>query len=119
MMQKKFGIAVVAALLASPLAAQAQRLEERRQGDECEGQSAAGPFGRVVGGVVGGVTGGVGAVLGGDDTRRFNDFALREHRSSYRYDEQLRPGVRLPLEGVTYDERRQGYGGGTRWPYEI
>jgi hypothetical protein len=58
-------------------------------------------------------------LLGVDQEPRFRDFALREHRSAFRYDEQLVPGARLPLTGVTYYAVPPEYGVDARYRYTI
>jgi hypothetical protein len=75
-----------------------------------EGNAAAGPVGAVVGGAVGAVAGGVGGLLGVDQRPRFHEYVVREHRPSYRYDEDLRVGVVLPPDGVRYYEVPPEYG---------
>jgi hypothetical protein len=118
-MQRKFGIAVLAALIASPLVANAQGpvggAASGAANGAAAGNAAAGP----IGGVVGGATGAVGGLLGVDQEPRFRDFALREHRSAFRYDEQLVPGARLPLSGVTYYPVPPEYGVDPRYRYTI
>jgi hypothetical protein len=115
-MQRKFGIAVLAALIASPLAANAQGpvggAANGAANGAAAGNAAAGP----IGGVVGGATGAVGGLLGVDQEPRFRDFALREHRSAFRYDV---PGARLPLSGVTYYPVPPEYGVDPRYRYTI
>src|ERR1700730_14649992 len=101
-MQKKFGIAVVTALLASPLAAQAQGIPGGAARGAAEGAAVGGPVGGAVGGVVGGVAGGVGGLLGVDEGPRFHDYVIREHRSSYRHSEDTRVGMILPSAGINY-----------------
>jgi hypothetical protein len=122
-MQKKVGIAVLAALIAAPAAVSAQGViggaENGVQRGADEGNAAAGPIGGLIGGAVGGATGAVGGLLGVDQGPRFRDYALREHRSAFRYDEQLRPGVRLPLSGVTYYLVPSEYGVDPRYRYTI
>lgn len=66
------------------------------------GGNAAGPLGAIVGGAIGAATGTVGGILGVEDRPRFREYAIRERRPSYRYREDLRVGVVLPQEGVTY-----------------
>ena len=63
-MRKKFGIAVVVALLAAPVAVHAQGVIGGMQRGAAEGSYAAGPVGGVVGGAVGGAVGGVNGALG-------------------------------------------------------
>ena len=46
----------------------------------------------------------VGGILGVDDRPRFREYVVRERRPSYRYREEVRVGVVLPEEGVTYYE---------------
>ncbi|MGA2638313.1 DUF1236 domain-containing protein [Methylocella sp.] len=118
-MQRKFGIAVLAALIASPLAANAQGPVGGAANGAAAGNAAGGPIGGMVGGVGGGATGAVGGLLGVDQEPRFRDFALREHRSAFRYDEQVVPGARLPLSGVTYYPVPPEYGVDPRYRYTI
>jgi hypothetical protein len=109
MMQKKFGIAVVAALAAAPFAVHAQGMvggmTNGMERGAAQGNAAAGPIGGLAGGVVGGVSGGVGGLLGADQSGPFSAYAMREGRSSYRYDSQLQPGAILPRQGVAYYRR--------------
>ena len=119
MIERKFGIAVVAALLATPLAAQAQGVAGGAENGAAQGKAAAGPVGGVIGGVAGGVTGGVTGLLGADQSPRFRDYALRERRSAFRFDQRLEPGVRLPLAGVTYYPVPPEYGVNPRYRYTI
>jgi hypothetical protein len=101
-MQKKFGIAVVTALLASPFAVQAQGIPAGAERGAAEGSAVGGPVGGAVGGVVGGVAGGIGGLLGVDQAPRFHDYVIREHRSSYRYDEDPQVGMILPSTGIAF-----------------
>jgi Protein of unknown function (DUF1236) len=101
-MQKRFGIAVVTALLASPFAAQAQGVPAGAERGAAEGSAVGGPVGGAVGGVVGGVAGGIGGLLGAEQIPRFHDYVIREHRSAYVYAEDPRVGMILPAAGITY-----------------
>jgi hypothetical protein len=118
-MQKKFGIAVVTALLASPLAAQAQGVPAGAERGAAEGGAVGGPVGAAVGGVVGGVAGGVGGLLGADQAPRFHDYVIREHRSSYRYSEDPRVGMILPSTGVVFYRVPREYGVSPRYRYTV
>ncbi|PNG27265.1 DUF1236 domain-containing protein [Methylocella silvestris] len=118
-MQKRFGIAVVAALIAAPAALQAQGLVGGAQGGAAQGDARGGPIGGVVGGVVGGATGAATGVLGLDQAPQFRDYALREHRSSFRFDRRLQAGERLPLTGVTYYPVPKEYGVDARYRYTV
>jgi hypothetical protein len=93
---------VVLATLALPLAAQAQGTVRGAQEGAAEGGRAAGPLGAIVGGAVGAATGTVGGILGIDDRPRFREYVVRERRPSYLYSSDVRVGVVLPEEGVTY-----------------
>jgi len=100
-----------AALIAAaiPISAGAQgTLRGAEQGAE-DGARAAGPLGAIVGGAVGAATGTVGAILGVDDRPRFREYVVRERRPSYRYSDDLRVGVVLPDDGVTYYEMPPEY----------
>jgi hypothetical protein len=101
-MQKKLGIAVVAALLVSPLAAQAQGLIGGAERGAETGARAAGPVGGIVGGAVGAAAGTVGGILGVEERPRFRQYVVREHHPSYHYDQDLRDGAILPERGVEY-----------------
>jgi hypothetical protein len=57
MMQKRFGMAVVTALLASPFAVQARGIPAGAERGADEGSAVGGPVGGVVGGVAGGIGG--------------------------------------------------------------
>jgi hypothetical protein len=79
-----------------------------------EGERAAGPVGAVVGGTVGAVVGGVTGILGVDERPRFHSYVVEHHTASYRYGGDVRVGVVLPEEGVTYydvpaEYRAHGY----------
>ena len=113
MTERKFGIAVVAALLATPLAAQAQGVPGGAEKGAAQGNAAAGPVGGA--GDVSGSTG----LVGADQASRFRDYALREHRSAIQFDERLQPGVRLPLAGVTYYAVPPEFGVSPRYRYTI
>ena len=107
---------LTAALLAFPLAAQAQILQGTQDGaanGAAQGNAAAGPLGGIVGGAIGAgvgaatgavgtATGIVGHVLGADERPRFRDYVEQEHYPSYRYKRPLRVGSTLPRGGITY-----------------
>lgn len=96
-----------AALSAVPLAANAQS-------DTAVGAGTGAVTGAIVGGPVGAVVGaGIGAVAGGisDQNRpRFREYVGHERRSSYRYDGDVRVGVMLPRDRVSYYEVPSEYG---------
>lgn len=90
------------ALLALPLAAQAQgTIRGAAEGAEA-GAAAAGPVGGVVGGAVGAATGTVGGILGVDDRPRFRSYVRERNVRSYDYDGRVAVGSTLPASGVTY-----------------
>lgn len=100
-------ILLTGALLCIALVSTAAHAQGTVRGAEegaAAGGNAAGPVGAIVGGAIGAAAGTVGGVLGVDDRPRFREYAIRERRSSYRYREDLRVGVVLPQEGVTYYE---------------
>ena len=66
--------------------------------------AVAGPVGAIVGGTVGAAAGTAGAILGVEDRPRFREYVVRERIPSYRYEHELRVGVILPEQGVTYYE---------------
>lgn len=82
------------------------------------GAATGAATGAITGGVVGGPVGaGVGAVVGAiaggiaeDQQPRFRQYVVTQGRPSYRYTEEVRPGVVLPSNGVTYYEVPAEYG---------
>jgi hypothetical protein len=92
------------ALLALPLAAQAQGTIRGAQEGAAQGERDAGPIGAVVGGVLGAAAGTVGGILGVEDRPRFREYVVRERHPSYRYSDDFRVGAVLPESGVTYYE---------------
>jgi len=104
MKTKILAAATLAAIIALPLAAQAQGTVRGAQEGADAGAHAAGPVGAIVGGTVGAVAGTVGGILGVDDRPRFREYVVEEHVPSYTYREPVRSGVVLPEEGVTYYE---------------
>jgi len=103
-MRKAFLAAATLAALSIPVAAQAQGTVRGAEQGAAEGGRAAGPLGAIVGGAMGAAAGTVGGILGVDDRPRFREYSYRERRPSYRYNEDLRVGVELPSDGVTYYE---------------
>jgi hypothetical protein len=102
-MQPKLLVPMIAlALLALPMAAQAQGTVRGAQEGAAQGDRAAGPVGAVVGGALGAVAGTVGGILGVDDQPRFRTYVREQHVPSYRYDSDFRVGVMLPENGITY-----------------
>jgi hypothetical protein len=92
------------ALLALPVAAQAQGTVRGAQEGAAQGERAAGPVGAVVGGALGAVAGTVGGILGVEERPRFRAYVVEQRLPSYRYEEDFRVGAVLPQEGVTYYE---------------
>jgi len=90
------------ALLALPVAAQAQGTVRGAERGAAQGERDAGPVGAVVGGTVGAVAGTIGGILGVEDRPRFREYVVRERHPSYRYDNDFRVGAMLPESGVTY-----------------
>ncbi len=66
------------------------------------GAAVAGPLGAVVGEAVGAVTGGMAQLLGIDQKVRFREFIQAEHLPSFPVQTELKPGLCLSLEEVTY-----------------
>ncbi len=107
---------VASAILALPVAAQAQVVNGTVNGAQngaAQGDNIGGPIGGIVGGAIGAgvgaatgavgdATGLVGDVLGVNERPRFREYVVHEHRPSYRYADPLRVGVVLPREGVSY-----------------
>lgn len=104
-----------AALLAMPLAANAQS-------DTAVGAGTGAVTGAIVGGPVGAAVGaGVGAIAGGisDANRpRFHKYVEREHPKSYRYEGDVAVGVVLPRDRVSYYEVPREYGA-TKYRYTV
>ena len=94
--------ATTAALLALPMAAQAQGTVRGAQRGAEEGAAAAGPVGGIVGGAVGAATGTVGGILGVDDRPRFRNYVTERRVKCYDYDGRVAVGSTLPSSGVTY-----------------
>jgi hypothetical protein len=90
------------ALLALPVAAQAQGTVRGAQEGAAQGDRDAGPVGAVIGGTLGAVAGTIGGILGVDDRPRFREYVVNRHLPSDRYGEDLRLGAVLPENGVTY-----------------
>jgi hypothetical protein len=90
------------ALLALPVAAQAQGTVRGAERGAAQGERDAGPVGAVVGGTVGAVAGTIGGILGVEDRPRFREYVVHERHPSYRYDNDFRVGAMLPESGVTY-----------------
>jgi hypothetical protein len=112
-------LAAVALALALPAAAQAQGTLRGAEEGAHAGAHAAGPVGAIIGGTVGAATGTVGAILGVDDRPRFHEYVVRERPRSYHYRDEVRVGVVLPQEGITYYEVPAEYhvAPGYRWAY--
>src|SRR3954451_6945708 len=95
------------ALLAAPLAAQAQS-------GAAAGATTGAGGGAIVRGPVGAGVGGVGgAMLGGlSDQQRpeFRSYVVERRVPSYHYTQQVRVGATLPSSGVTYYEVPAQYG---------
>jgi hypothetical protein len=102
MIRRFIGAAAVVAALAIPTLVQAQGVPGGIDRGASDGERAAGPIGAVVGGVIGGVVGGVAGVLGVDERPRFRTYVVEQRRPSYQDREDVRVGVVLPEEGVTY-----------------
>lgn len=109
-MKRFLGTAAAIIALSVPVLAQAQGVPGGIERGAREGERAAGPVGAIVGGAVGGVVGGVAGVLGVDERPRFRSYVVEQRRPSYQYREDVRVGVVLPEDGVTYYEVPQEYG---------
>ena len=101
-MQTKLLVIATLALLALPVAAQAQGTLRGAQEGAAQGGRDAGPIGAVIGGTVGAVAGTVGGILGVEDQPRFRSYVIEQRVPSYRYDSDFRVGAVLPEDGVTY-----------------
>ena len=119
-MKSKFLVAtMLLALLALPVAAQAQGTVRGMERGAAQGDRDAGPLGAVVGGTVGAVAGTIGGILGVEDRPRFREYVVRERHPSYRYDNDFRVGAMLPDSGVIYYDVPAEYHvtGGYRYTY--
>ncbi len=104
-MQTKLLVPMIAlALLALPVAAQAQGTVRGAQRGAAEGAYQAGPVGAIVGGALGAVAGTVGGILGVEAQPRFRTYVVDQHLVSYPYGQDFRVGAVLPDSGVTYYE---------------
>ncbi|MFH1340178.1 MAG: DUF1236 domain-containing protein [Pseudomonadota bacterium] len=110
MIRRFIGTAALVAVLAVPSLALAQGVPGGVERGARDGERAAGPVGAVVGGVIGGVVGGVAGVLGVDERPRFRSYVVEQRRPSYQYREDVRVGVVLPEDGVTYYDVPPEYG---------
>lgn len=110
MIRRFIGTAALVAVLAVPSFALAQGVPGGVERGARDGERAAGPVGAVVGGVIGGVVGGVAGVLGVDERPRFRSYVVEQRRPSYQYREDVRVGVVLPEDGVTYYDVPAEYG---------
>jgi hypothetical protein len=102
MKSKLLASTMLLALLALPVAAQAQGTVRGMERGAAQGDREAGPLGAVVGGTVGAVAGTVDGILGVEDRPRFREYVVRERHPSYRYDNDFRVGAVLPDSGVIY-----------------
>jgi len=101
-METKLLVMATLALLALPVAAQAQGTVRGAQEGAAAGDRAAGPLGALVGGTVGAVTGTVGGILGVEDRPRFRTYVVEQRVPSYRYSDEFIVGAMLPENGITY-----------------
>ncbi len=106
---RSFLATALLAAVVMPAIAQAQGTVRGAEDGAEQGGRAAGPLGAIVGGAVGAATGTIGGILGVEDRPRFHEYVVRERRPSYRYSEDLRVGVVLPENGVTYYEMPAEY----------
>lgn len=109
-MKRTVMASLLAATLFIPAAAVAQGVPGGIEKGSREGERAAGPIGGIVGGAVGGVVGGVNGVLGIDQRPRFHNYVVERHHPSYAYDRELRVGVDLPGDGISYYDVPPEYG---------
>ena len=110
MTRRLIGTVALAAVLAVPSLAFAQGVPGGIERGAREGGNAAGPVGAIVGGAVGGAVGAVNGVLGIDQRPRFRSYVVEQRRPSYQYRDDVRVGVVLPEEGVTYYDVPAEYG---------
>jgi len=96
---------------------------EGAKGGAASGAAAGAVGGAIVGGPVGAAVGGVGgALVGGiigDNTPKFKRYVVQRGVPSYTYREDLRPGIVLPEEGITYYEVPEEYGVQRSYRYTV
>jgi hypothetical protein len=90
------------ATLALPISLHAQGTIRGAEEGARQGYREGGPLGEILGTAFGAAIGTVNGILGVEDRPRFREYAVRERRPSYRYEQELRLGAVLPEEGVTY-----------------
>ena len=95
-MKIKFLPVAAFVLVSLPLAAQAQGTVRGAEEGAAAGERAAGPLGAIVGGTIGAATGTVGGILGVEERPRVREYVFREHRPSFRYQDEVRIGTVLP-----------------------
>ena len=105
-----FALAATAAIIALPIAANAQGIVGGANQGARDGNRAAGPVGAVVGGAVGAVGGGIAGLIGADQRPRFHEYVVREHHNSFVYGQPVIVGSVLPDRGVTYYDVPPEYG---------
>jgi hypothetical protein len=110
MIRHLVGAATLVLALSLPTIAPAQGVPGGIERGARDGERAAGPVGAIVGGTIGGVVGGVAGVLGVEETPRFRSYVVEQRHPSYQYREDVRTGVILPEEGITYYEVPPDYG---------
>ena len=110
MIRQLAGTAALVLAISLPIAAQAQGVPGGIERGARDGERAAGPVGAIVGGTIGGVVGGVAGILGADQAPRFRSYVVEQRHPSYQYREDVRTGVILPEDGVTYYEVPPDYG---------
>jgi Protein of unknown function (DUF1236) len=109
-MKRTVMASLLAATLFIPAAAVAQGVPGGIEKGSRDGERAAGPIGGIVGGAIGGVVGGVNGVLGIDQRPRFHSYVVERHHPSYAYNGELRVGVDLPGDGISYYDVPPEYG---------
>ncbi|NEW87139.1 MULTISPECIES: DUF1236 domain-containing protein [Rhodopseudomonas] len=119
MINRFAGTAIVVLALAAPAVANAQGVPGGIERGARDGERAAGPVGAVVGGTIGGVVGGVAGILGVDDRPQFRHYVVEQRHPSYRYRDEVRVGVVLPSDGVTYYEVPDRFGRASEYRYTV
>jgi hypothetical protein len=116
---KSLFVTALLAVMALPVAAQAEGTLRGAQEGAAEGGRAAGPLGAIVGGAVGAATGTVDGILGVDDRPRFRTYVVEQRHPSYQYREEVRIGGVLPESGVTYYEMPERYSTAREYRYTV
>ena len=116
-MTKILAAGVVLALLSSGRGLCPERRRGHRKGHRgaVTGAVVGGPVGAVVGGVTGAIAGGI----ADQNTPKFRQYVVQQNVPSYRYQEDVRVGTVLPLNGVNSSLPGSVRFGATEYRYTV